>query len=75
MPVTNEQRKALAAVASQADKVAELIRQRDQAPIGSFNDPPRTTLRPHGPDIDLQRIEGLLRAAAQAIGSYLRDTG
>jgi len=72
MPVTNDQRKALEAVAARATEVAELIRQRDQAPIDHpFSDPPRRDLRPHGPDKPLQAIEARLRAVAKDIGFYL----
>ena len=72
MSITNEQQKALKAVAAKAAKVAEMIRQRDQAPIDRpFSDPPRVDLRPHGPDKPLQAIEAQLRAVAKDIGFYL----
>jgi hypothetical protein len=72
MPVTNDQREALKAVAAKADKVAELIRQRDQAPIDHpLSDLPRVDLRSHGPDKPLQCIEAKLRAVAEDIGFYL----
>jgi hypothetical protein len=72
MTVTNEQRKALKAVAAQATEAAELIRQRDQAPIDHpFRDPPRRELRPYGPDQALQDIERQLKRVASAIDYYL----
>jgi len=72
MPVTNEQRKELKAVAAKAAKVAELIRQRDQAPIDRpFSDPPRVDLRTHRGDTALQAIEAQLRAVAKGIVFYL----
>jgi hypothetical protein len=72
MTVTNEQRRALKAVAAKAAKVAELICQRDQAPIDHpFSDPPRMDLRPHGPDKSLQAIEAQLKAVAKDIDFYL----
>ena len=74
MPVTSKQRKALETAAAQAAKVAELIRQRDQAPIDHpFSDPPRMDLRPQGPDKPLQAIEAQLRAVAKDIDFYLSD--
>ena len=60
-----------------ADKAQELAQKIQQdwgsaAPRGGFQEVVNVDMPKHGPDTDLEKIEGLLHSVAVAIGAYLR---
>jgi hypothetical protein len=73
MAVTNEQRKALEAVAAKAVEIAALIHQEwgNAAPDGGLQTRVNRGMPKHGPDRALQNIDRLLGNVIQAIRRYL----
>jgi hypothetical protein len=66
--------KALREFSIEAEKLVQKIHQEwgSAAPSGGFQEVVNVDMPKHGPDTDLEKIEGLLGSVVAAIGAYLR---